>query len=397
MLDIKPKHPQAPCIAVFGVGGCGCNTINQLSQSSLSDNVVLIAVNTDAQSLAVSACSSRLQIGTEVTKGLGAGADPQKGYAAAQESEEQLREHIQQADVIFITGGMGGGTGTGAVPFIASLAAELNKPLVAVVTTPFSFEGLQRNQLAKEGIDNLMQHASAVIVLPNDKLAKTLDKKITLVNAFFESNRILQDVLAGLTTIISQSGLINIDLNDFITVVSHRGRAAMGVARQAADEELQHTINKSLKNPLLEDIDLTSAKGAIVSVMATEQIELSQYHKIGEILQQALADKAVVIIGLTIVPELESELELMVIATGIGDKEANKEEKEAASGIGDTLASNTDERFGQSELLNLHDFLAEKSQNPQTTSYSSSEFDTPTITRRSPNRVFKRCLNDGAA
>lgn len=158
---------------------------------------------------------------------------------------------------------MGGGTGTGAIPFIASVAAELNKPLVAVVTTPFCFEGHQRNQLANTGVEQLMQHANAVIVLPNDKLAETLDKKITLVNAFFESNRILQDVLLGLTTTISQSGIINIDLNDFIAVVSHQGRAAMGVAKQVKGEDLQLTINNALKNPLLEEVDLSHAKGRL--------------------------------------------------------------------------------------------------------------------------------------
>ncbi|WP_144211428.1 cell division protein FtsZ [Shewanella donghaensis] len=376
MFDLLAQTKQTPRIAVFGIGGCGCNTINQLSQSPLNDNVQLIAVNTDAQSLETSQCETRLQIGLETTKGLGAGAKPQKGHEAAQESEAQLRELIELADIIFFTGGMGGGTGTGAIPFMASIATELNKPLVVVVTTPFSFEGHQRNLLANKGVDELMQHANAVIVLPNDKLAKTLDKKVSLVNAFFESNRILQDVLLGLTTTISQSGLINIDLNDFIAVVDHQGQAAMGVAKQMPGEDLQLTINNALKNPLLEDVDLTHAKGAIVSVMASENIELSQYNFIGETLHQQLDESALVIIGLTIVPELDCELELMVIATGI-----QTPTEHSAVIVDASTITPQKERFTSVELLNIHEFLKEKSDSSNDDKHDLAELDTPTYTR----------------
>ncbi|MCL1139183.1 cell division protein FtsZ [Shewanella pneumatophori] len=393
MFDLVSPNQHAPRIAVFGVGGCGCNTINQLSQSALHENVELIAVNTDAQSLMISQCSIRLQIGLEVTKGLGAGASPEKGCQAAKESEVILKEHIERADIIFITGGMGGGTGTGAIPFIAEVAAELNKPLVAVVTTPFSFEGQNRSALAQAGVEQLMQHSNAVIVLPNDKLMEALDKKIRLINAFFESNRVLQDVLQGLTTTISQSGLINIDLNDFIAVISHQGRAAMGVARQLEGEELQLTISNALKNPLQENVDLTQAKGAIVSVIATENIELSQYHKIGETLHQQLAPGAFVIIGLTIVPELDCELELMVIATGIqaqanmADNNVNTHEVISET---DTTESMVKPRFVSSELVNVHDFLKQKAisspaANPlpgNKGEHATSVLEIPTYTRR---------------
>ncbi|MCK8044090.1 cell division protein FtsZ [Shewanella sp. 1CM18E] len=397
MFDLVSQNQHAPRIAVFGVGGCGCNTINQLSQSALHENVELIAVNTDAQSLMISQCSTRLQIGLEVTKGLGAGANPEKGCQAAKESEVTLKEHIERADIIFITGGMGGGTGTGAIPFIAEIAAELNKPLVAVVTTPFSFEGQNRSALAQAGVELLMQHSNAVIVLPNDKLMDALDKKIRLINAFFESNRVLQDVLQGLTTTISQSGLINIDLNDFIAVISHQGRAAMGVARQLEGEELQLTISNALKNPLQENVDLTQAQGAIVSVIATDNIELSQYHKIGETLHQQLAPGAFVIIGLTIVPELDCELELMVIATGIqaqanmaGNNLNTLEVASEAGAIDETKESMVKPRFVSSELVNVHDFLKQKAvSNPapntlrsNTDEHSTSVLEIPTYTRR---------------
>ncbi|WP_351015724.1 cell division protein FtsZ [Shewanella sp. AC91-MNA-CIBAN-0169] len=377
MFELLNQTNNSPRISVFGVGGCGCNTINQLSQVAFNDNVQLIAVNTDYQSLAISQCSTRLQIGIETTKGLGAGAIPQKGYDAAQESEPEIRELIKLSDIIFITGGMGGGTGTGAIPYMASVARELNKPLVAVVTTPFGFEGNKRMQLANTGLEELMQQADAVIVLPNDKLGQMLDKKITLVNAFFESNRILQDVLKGVTTTISQSGLVNIDLNDFISVISHQGRAVMGVAKQMPNEDLQQTICNALKNPLLEDVDLTQAKGAIVSIMANENIELSQYNKIGETLHHQLDPSAMVIIGLTIVPDLDCEIELMVIATGIPTTERKVP-------IQSTMTPSLElkERFTESEILNIHEFLNAQPNNSVDDSHLEYNYDIPTYSRQ---------------
>ncbi|WP_394129021.1 cell division protein FtsZ [Shewanella maritima] len=395
MFELIQDDSTSPRIAVFGVGGCGCNTINQLCQANLSANVQLIAVNTDSQSLALSQCGIRLQIGEQTTKGLGAGAIPQKGYEAAKESEAQLKELIAQADIIFITGGMGGGTGTGALPLMANITSELNKPTVSVVTTPFAFEGNKRNHYANQGLEQLMQHNNAVIVLPNDKLAKALDKKISLISAFNESNQILEDVLVSLTTTISQAGLINIDLNDFIEVISHQGQAAMGVAKQQTGQDIELTINEALKNPLLAEMDISRAQGAIVSVMATEAIELSQYHQIGECLQQQLAPNALVIIGLTIVPELDNELELMVITTGMS--QAAQEEiklSNPAKAIKHYEAEKTDSGTSKttnenSNLLNIHDFLQQNAQQtnltkPQAHSINQFEQDleTPTYHRR---------------
>lgn len=377
MFELINDVSSEPRIAVFGVGGCGCNTINQLSQVIFNDNIQLIAVNTDSQCLALSQSSTRLQIGIETTKGLGAGAIPQKGYDAAQESDNEIREQMQLADIIFISGGMGGGTGTGAIPYMAAVAKDLNKPLIAVVTTPFSFEGNKRNLLAQNGIEQLMQAADAVIVLPNDKLGKILDKKVTLVNAFYESNRILQDVLKGVTATISQSGLVNIDLNDFISVISHQGRAAMGFAKQMANEDLEQTIAKALKNPLLEDVDISRAKGAIVSIMANENIELSEYNKIGETLHQQLDSGATVIIGLTIVPDLDCELELMIIATGIQSVETQQQPQ---SHIANSPVIK--DRFSQSDILNIHDFLKPKSENNSPESNLEYDYDIPTYTRQ---------------
>ncbi|MFV0595525.1 cell division protein FtsZ [Shewanella sp.] len=307
-----------PKLTVFGVGGCGCNTINQLSQVNLPSSVELISVNTDAQAMAATSSHYRIQIGSQTTKGLGAGAKPDVGCAAAIESAQALTEQMQHSDIVFLTAGLGGGTGTGALPQVAKLARELTKPVIAVVTMPFSFEGQHRKANAEAGLQELLESANAVIVLPNDKLAEVLGAKVTLLNAFKESNKILQDVLLGLANTISQAGLINIDLNDFISVISRQGRAAMGVSGLQGDEDLISAVKRAMQHPLLDNIELNQAQAAIVSVVAKDTIELSQYNQIGATVHEQLPRDALVIIGLTIDPDLESELEIMVIATGIG-------------------------------------------------------------------------------
>ncbi|MFB2802323.1 cell division protein FtsZ [Shewanella seohaensis] len=307
-----------PKLTVFGVGGCGCNTINQLSQVNLPSSVELISVNTDAQAMAATSSHYRIQIGPQTTKGLGAGAKPDVGCAAAIESAQALTEQMQHSDIVFLTAGLGGGTGTGALPQVAKLARELTKPVIAVVTMPFSFEGQHRKANAEAGLQELLESANAVIVLPNDKLAEVLGAKVTLLNAFKESNKILQDVLLGLANTISQAGLINIDLNDFISVISRQGRAAMGVSCLQGDEDLISAVKRAMQHPLLDNIELNQAQAAIVSVVAKDTIELSQYNQIGATVHEQLPRDALVIIGLTIDPNLESELEIMVIATGIG-------------------------------------------------------------------------------
>lgn len=331
-----------PKLTVLGVGGCGCNTINQLSHANLPPSVELVSVNTDAQAMAATSSHARIQIGPQTTRGLGAGAKPDVGCAAAIESAQELSQQMQHADIVFLTAGLGGGTGTGALPQVARLARELLKPVIAVVTTPFSFEGQHRAANAEAGLQALLESANAVIVLPNDKLAEVLGAKVTLLNAFKESNKILQDVLLGLATTISQAGLINIDLNDFISVISRQGRAAMGVSNLKADDDLVSAVKRAMQHPLLDNIQLNQAQAAIVSVVAKDTIELSQYNQIGATVHEQLPKDALVIIGLTIDPELESELEIMVIATGIGLEQTAKPDP----------AQIVDDSY-----INVHDFI----------------------------------------
>ncbi|MGL5360531.1 MAG: cell division protein FtsZ, partial [Shewanella sp.] len=291
-----------PKLIVLGVGGCGCNTINQLSQVNLPPSVELVSVNTDAQAMAATSSHARIQIGPQTTRGLGAGAKPDVGCAAAIESAQELSQQMQHADIVFLTAGLGGGTGTGALPQVARLARDLAKPVIAIVTMPFSFEGQHRAANAEAGLQELLGSANAVIVLPNDKLAEVLGAKVTLLNAFKESNKILQDVLLGLANTISQVGLINIDLNDFISVISRQGRAAMGVSHLNGEGDLVATVKRAMQHPLLDNIELNRAQAAIVSVVAKDTLELSQYNQIGATVHEQLPKDALVIIGLTIEP-----------------------------------------------------------------------------------------------
>ncbi|MGR6504150.1 cell division protein FtsZ [Shewanella sp. Koi 1] len=359
-----------PKLTVFGVGGCGCNTINQLSQVNLPSSVELISVNTDAQAMAATSSHYRIQIGPQTTKGLGAGAKPDVGCAAAIESAQALTEQMQHSDIVFLTAGLGGGTGTGALPQVAKLARELTKPVIAVVTMPFSFEGQHRKTNAEAGLQELFESANAVIVLPNDKLAEVLGAKVTLLNAFKESNKILQDVLLGLANTISQAGLINIDLNDFISVISRQGRAAMGVSNLKADEDLISAVKRAMQHPLLDNIQLNQAQAAIVSVVAKDTIELSQYNQIGATVHEQLPKDALVIIGLTINPDLESELEIMVIATGIGLEQTAKPGP----------AQIVDDSY-----INVHDFIKRPALHvpePLQTKYDVDNLQIPTYLRQ---------------
>ncbi|WP_254803604.1 cell division protein FtsZ [Shewanella decolorationis] len=303
-------------------------------------------------------------------RGLGAGAKPDVGCAAAVESAQELSQQMQHADIVFLTAGLGGGTGTGALPQVARLAQELSKPVIAVVTMPFSFEGQHRKANAETGLQALLESANAVIVLPNDKLAEVLGTKVTLLNAFKESNKILQDVLLGLATTISQAGLINIDLNDFISVISRQGRAAMGVSSLQADEDLISAVKRAMQHPLLDNIELNQAQAAIVSVVAKDTIELSQYNQIGATVHEQLPKDALVIIGLTIDPELESELEIMVIATGIGF--AQPEIQDPIPAVNDNY-------------INVHDFIKRPALHvpePLQTKYDVDNLQIPTYLRQ---------------
>lgn len=345
-------------IVVIGVGGCGCNTIRHLVQSSLPECVAMAAVNTDWKSLGCNGIEN-LQIGEHTTAGLGAGARPEVGEQAARESEQAIRSFIGDADLVFIAAGMGGGTGTGAAPVIAEIAAAAQIPVVAIATLPFRFEGNKRSLSAEQGIEKLEANASAVLRLPNDSLAKVLGSKVTLLDAFAESNRLLQDLLHGLSSTIAQSGLINIDMNDFKTVINHPGKAVMGVARRQRDESVEAVVEKALRNPLLDDVDMKSAQAAIVNIVAGESFELADYNLIGEAVQQQLSEMATVVIGLTIDPALDQQIEVMVIATGI---DAVQQAEQMTLPKEEPKQVVNSDYHAEPDLLNLSDFLAKGKQ-----------------------------------
>ncbi|MBW8189765.1 cell division protein FtsZ [Neiella marina] len=304
-------------IAVVGVGGCGCSTLQRIYKEGPKEQVQLVAINTDQRSLRSDRYDNAVQIGPSLTSGLGAGAKPDVGRSAAKESENDILNALKSTEIIFLTAGMGGGTGTGASPEVARVAQSLAIPVIAIVTKPFNFEGQQKARYAEEGILKLQQYCKAVIVLPNDRLAKVLGGEFRLVDAFDHSNQLLVDSLKALTTMLSGTGMINIDMSDFKVLFNQPGKAVMGVRKLDTSDTIEDAIADILYAPLLEEADLTKANGAIVHITARETIELGDYHQIGESIQASLNPNAMVIVGLSLQAELSHDFEIMIFATGI--------------------------------------------------------------------------------
>jgi cell division protein FtsZ len=303
-------------ILVIGVGGCGCSTLQALKKKHDFSDIRFLAINTDLRSLRGSVADDTIQIGQSLTN-LGAGANPDVGRLAAIESEAEISKAIEQASIIFITAGMGGGTGTGATPEIARIAQNHNIPVLALVTKPFSFEGMKKARFAEEGINALQQYCNALVVLPNDRLSKVLGGKVRLIDAFKISNQLLLDTLSGLSFMLSVTGLINIDISDFKTVIHTQGFASVGLAKAKDASDIETAVNRLLDNPLVENIDISSANGAIINIVSQHELALDTYHLIGNIIQQRISAEANLIVGLTIDPSIKNAIEVFLLTTGI--------------------------------------------------------------------------------
>lgn len=312
MFVIEPKP-----ILVIGVGGCGCSTLQALQKQNHFSDIRFLAINTDIRSLRGNVADDTIQIGQSITGNLGAGADPNVGRNAAIESEVEISNAIEQASIIFITCGMGGGTGSGATAEVARIARSHNIPVLAIVTKPFSFEGKLRTQFAEDGINALQPHCNALVVLPNDRLSKVLGGKVRLIDAFNISNQLLLDTLSGLSFMLSVTGLINIDISDFKTVIATQGFASIGTAKAKTTADIEQSINHLLDNPLVEQIDLSVAQGAIVNIVSQQEVDLEIYQLIGQLIQQRVSADANLIVGLTIDPSINNEIEVFVLTTGI--------------------------------------------------------------------------------
>ncbi|MBC9130207.1 cell division protein FtsZ [Frischella sp. Ac48] len=306
-----------PVIKVIGVGGGGGNAVEHMVTEHI-EGVEFFAANTDAQALRRIKVGQTIQIGSNITKGLGAGANPEVGRTSAEEDRDVIRSALEGADMVFIAAGMGGGTGTGAAPVVAEIAKELGILTVAVVTKPFGFEGKKRMAFAEQGIAELAKHVDSLITIPNDKLLKVLGRGVTLLNAFSAANGVLMGAVQGIAELITKPGIINVDFADVRTVMSEMGYAMMGSGKASGDNRAEEAAEMAISSPLLEDIDLSGARGVLVNVTAGFDLSLEEFDTVGRTVQAFASDNATVVVGSTIDPEMSEEIRVTVVATGIG-------------------------------------------------------------------------------
>ncbi|MDE1166843.1 MAG: cell division protein FtsZ [Pseudomonas sp.] len=319
MFELVDNVPASPVIKVIGVGGGGGNAVNHMVKSNI-EGVEFICANTDAQALKNIGARTILQLGTGVTKGLGAGANPEVGRQAALEDRERIAEVLQGTNMVFITTGMGGGTGTGAAPIIAEVAKEMGILTVAVVTRPFPFEGRKRMQIADEGIRALSESVDSLITIPNEKLLTILGKDASLLSAFAKADDVLAGAVRGISDIIKRPGMINVDFADVRTVMSEMGMAMMGTGCASGPNRAREATEAAIRNPLLEDVNLQGARGILVNITAGPDLSLGEYSDVGSIIEAFASDHAMVKVGTVIDPDMRDELHVTVVATGLGAK-----------------------------------------------------------------------------
>lgn len=318
MFELMESQQDNAVIKVVGVGGGGGNAVEHMLAENI-DGVEFICANTDAQALKNSKAKILIQLGDELTKGLGAGANPEVGREAAEEDRERIKDVLRGADMVFITAGMGGGTGTGAAPVFAQIAKELGILTVSVVTKPFSFEGKQRALAADEGIRRLAEHVDSLITIPNNKLLSVLGKNISLLNAFKAANNVLLGAVKGISDLITRPGLINVDFADVRTVMSEMGMAMMGTGTASGEQRARQAAEAAIASPLLEDVNFSGARGILVNITAGPDMSIGEFEEVGDVVKEFISDDATVVVGTVIDPLMTDELRVTVIVTGLGD------------------------------------------------------------------------------
>jgi cell division protein FtsZ len=325
MFEIMEKDSQEAVIKVIGVGGCGGNAIEHMITKNLS-GVEFICANTDMQALKKSNAKTILQIGSEITKGLGAGAKPEVGRDAALEDRDRIAEMIDGADMLFITAGMGGGTGTGAAPIIAEVAKEMGILTVAVVTKPFAFEG-KRTKVATDGLEELSQHVDSLIVIPNEKLMEVLGEDVPFLEAFRAANDVLHNAVSGIAEIINCPGLVNVDFADVRTVMSEMGMAMMGSAEASGPERARIAAEQAVASPLLEDVNLANARGVLINITASASFKMKEYYDVMNTIKEFTAEDATVIVGNVMDETMCDRLRVTMVATGLNGAIARRQQK----------------------------------------------------------------------
>jgi cell division protein FtsZ len=324
MFELMDAHSSTAVIKVIGVGGGGGNAVAHMVATGI-DGVEFICANTDSQALKGSHVRKSLQIGCNITKGLGAGADPDVGRQAAMEDRDRILEAIEGADMLFITAGMGGGTGTGAAPIVAQVAKELGILTVAVVTKPFLMEGNKRMVIAEHGIGELGKYVDSLITIPNEKLLSVLGGETTLLDAFRAANQVLQGAVQGIAELITRPGLINVDFADVRTVMAEMGMAMMGSGTASGEDRAREAAEAAASSPLLEDINLAGANGILVNITAGLDLSIGEFQEVGNTVKEYASADATVVIGTVIDPEMNDRIRVTVVATGLGKQALNAE------------------------------------------------------------------------
>ena len=317
MFELIDTVPSNAVIKVIGVGGGGGNAVKHMIENDV-EGVDFICANTDAQALSDVVSKTILQLGGDITKGLGAGANPEIGRAAAMEDRDRIADALRGADMVFITAGMGGGTGTGGAPVVAEVARELGILTVAVVTRPFSFEGKKRLNIAMDGLAELEQHVDSLITIPNEKLLEVLGKNTSLMDAFREANDVLLGAVQGIADLIIRPGMINVDFADVRTVMSEMGMAMMGTGYAKGENRAQKAAESAIASPLLDDIDLAGARGILVNITAGFDLSLGEFSEVGETVEEFASEEATVVVGTVIDTSMKEEIKVTVVATGLG-------------------------------------------------------------------------------
>ncbi len=345
MFQIVDSIPETAEIKVIGVGGGGGNAVRHMIDSQV-DGVEFICANTDSQALKGLSNATLLQLGNGITKGLGAGANPEIGRQAAMEDRERIAEVLEGADMVFITAGMGGGTGTGAAPVVADIAKDLGILTVAVVTRPFPFEGRKRMAIANEGVKQLKDKVDSLITVPNEKLLSVLGKSMTLLDAFKAANDVLLGAVQGIADLIIRPGMINVDFADVRTVMSEMGMAMMGSGIASGENRAREAAEAAVHSPLLEDIDLRGARGILVNITAGPNLSLGEFSDVGDTVEEFASDQATVVVGTVIDEEMGDELRVTVVATGLGRAEEISRPVPAKV-VDNTLKTNGEIDYGQ--------------------------------------------------
>ena len=390
MLEFEKGFNHLATLKVIGVGGGGNNAVNRMIDHGMN-NVEFIAINTDGQALNLSKAESKIQIGEKLTRGLGAGANPEIGKKAAEESREQIEDAIQGADMVFVTAGMGGGTGTGAAPVVAKIAKEMGALTVGVVTRPFGFEGRKRSTQAAAGVESMKAAVDTLIVIPNDRLLDIVDKSTPMMEAFKEADNVLRQGVQGISDLIAVSGEVNLDFADVKTIMSNQGSALMGIGVSSGENRAVEAAKKAISSPLLET-SIVGAQGVLMNITGGESLSLFEAQEAADIVQDAADEDVNMIFGTVINPELQDEIVVTVIATGFEDKPTSQGRKASSTGFGTSATSSTSTQTStpREESFSQSSSSSRSSESVSERSHTTKDDDIPSFIRNREERRSRR-------